>query len=313
MENRFLASIQSDWLAVGEADHLDDSPLKCNYAGNPIVVWRTNQGELCALADQCPHKGASLALGRLDGNAIACRYHGYAFDGDGSCITRDGSSLFAARYDVCEAAGILWAARKPITPAPPFFTVLPTSRRSYTFSDQVQTFALNVIDNLFDTSHFSTVHQSSFSYVESQALEGPEFEVSETGFTCQYSIPINPQGPFKNMLGSQVNRAQVSCEYFAPFTQIFTVTYNDGQSYSSVQSVSPTGPRVATLYQTGFSSHKADSPFYESDRAIWLEDKRVLETIKRDVLTPFLGRADEARETHSRFLAEALTAYCAKS
>lgn len=44
-----------------------------------IVVFRVGS-RLCAVRDSCPHAGASLADGKLDGTVVTCPAHGSQFD-----------------------------------------------------------------------------------------------------------------------------------------------------------------------------------------------------------------------------------------
>lgn len=44
-------------------------------------------GELCAIADVCPHAGATLSTGELDGTVLTCPRHGSQFD------VRDGARV----------------------------------------------------------------------------------------------------------------------------------------------------------------------------------------------------------------------------
>jgi nitrite reductase/ring-hydroxylating ferredoxin subunit len=47
--------------------------------GNSIIVFNV-QGSLYAIDATCPHAGASLANGKLDGRIVQCRAHGLRFD-----------------------------------------------------------------------------------------------------------------------------------------------------------------------------------------------------------------------------------------
>ena len=44
----------------------------------PLVLYRTTDG-IVALEDRCPHRFAPLSLGRLEGDALRCMYHGLKF------------------------------------------------------------------------------------------------------------------------------------------------------------------------------------------------------------------------------------------
>lgn len=47
--------------------------------GAPVAVFRTPSG-FVAIADTCPHMGASLADGRLEGDQVECAWHEWRFD-----------------------------------------------------------------------------------------------------------------------------------------------------------------------------------------------------------------------------------------
>ncbi len=57
----------------GLVGRLPDAP------GGSIAVFRLGE-RLCAIRDECPHAGASLADGVLDGSVITCPRHGSQFD-----------------------------------------------------------------------------------------------------------------------------------------------------------------------------------------------------------------------------------------
>lgn len=53
----------------------------------PLVLWFHNSSSRwVALLDNCPHRLAPLSEGRIDENGdLQCSYHGWSFDGSGSC------------------------------------------------------------------------------------------------------------------------------------------------------------------------------------------------------------------------------------
>src|SRR5947209_8119261 len=62
-------------------------PQVLRMLGDDIVFFRGKDGQVKALLDVCPHRGAFLSLGDCfyDG-FITCPYHGATFDGDGNCV-----------------------------------------------------------------------------------------------------------------------------------------------------------------------------------------------------------------------------------
>ena len=59
----------------------------------PLVLYATSDGSIVALEDRCPHRFAPLSLGRLEGDALRCMYHGLKFAPDGKCIEIPGQKL----------------------------------------------------------------------------------------------------------------------------------------------------------------------------------------------------------------------------
>ena len=45
-----------------------------------IAVFRTGDGQVFALRDQCPHKGGPLSQGIVHGHAVACPLHNWNID-----------------------------------------------------------------------------------------------------------------------------------------------------------------------------------------------------------------------------------------
>ncbi len=68
-----------------------------------VALYHTDAG-FYAIENFCPHRGAALADGDLEGCAVACHLHGWRFDvRSGKCLTHAGNDL--ERYDVRIEAG----------------------------------------------------------------------------------------------------------------------------------------------------------------------------------------------------------------
>lgn len=49
------------------------------HVGNRLIGLFNIEGDFRAIANECPHAGASLAHGMLDGATVACRIHHWRF------------------------------------------------------------------------------------------------------------------------------------------------------------------------------------------------------------------------------------------
>ena len=88
-----------NWFDVAAADSL--APGQCRTVevrGHRLALININ-GEFHALDDRCPHRGAPLGAGYLDGTRLFCPLHGWEFDArTGACTTRP--DLPVARHPV---------------------------------------------------------------------------------------------------------------------------------------------------------------------------------------------------------------------
>lgn len=64
------------WIEIGAVEDIPRQGARVvkTAAGN-IAVFRTLDGEVFALRDQCPHKGGPLSQGIVSGNKVACPLH----------------------------------------------------------------------------------------------------------------------------------------------------------------------------------------------------------------------------------------------
>lgn len=75
------------WYPVGWASNLKSGEvISVKVWNQEIAVYRDGEGQIHALEDLCPHKGVALHKGKVMGRNLACRYHGWEFDGQGDCV-----------------------------------------------------------------------------------------------------------------------------------------------------------------------------------------------------------------------------------
>src|SRR2546428_10084921 len=65
----------------------DENPTKfVRLLGEDLVLFRDRSGRVGLLADHCSHRGASLLYGRVEARGVACAYHGWLYDTEGSVL-----------------------------------------------------------------------------------------------------------------------------------------------------------------------------------------------------------------------------------
>jgi len=65
---------------VGSADQLAAGQRRLAFVDGRSVVLFNVEGKIHAIENSCPHNGASLASGQLDGHILQCPAHGLRFD-----------------------------------------------------------------------------------------------------------------------------------------------------------------------------------------------------------------------------------------
>ena len=64
----------------------DADPVRILLLGEQLIGFRDSNGKVGLIANNCPHRGASLFFGRNEEAGIRCVYHGWKFDVEGNCL-----------------------------------------------------------------------------------------------------------------------------------------------------------------------------------------------------------------------------------
>jgi phthalate 4,5-dioxygenase oxygenase subunit len=94
----------------------DGEPLRLMLLGEKLLAFRDTNERVGILDHQCPHRGASLFLGRNEESGIRCVYHGWKFDVDGNCVDMPNvpahqdfkDKVHAKAYKTAERNGLIW-------------------------------------------------------------------------------------------------------------------------------------------------------------------------------------------------------------
>jgi 3-phenylpropionate/trans-cinnamate dioxygenase ferredoxin subunit len=71
---------------VGSIDELAPGQRKLAFIEGRSIVLFNVDGQVRAIDNSCPHNGASLASGQLDGHLLRCPAHGLRFDLRTGCM-----------------------------------------------------------------------------------------------------------------------------------------------------------------------------------------------------------------------------------
>ena len=73
------------WYVACLSSELKKKPIQVQLWDTPIVLFRDLEGKVQALLDRCSHRNVPLSDGKCINGRVQCPYHGWEFDGEGSC------------------------------------------------------------------------------------------------------------------------------------------------------------------------------------------------------------------------------------
>jgi len=163
------------WYVACMVDELGDKPLGRRICGERMVFYRGAQGKISALEDFCPHRGAAMSLGYVEGDNLVCGYHGLALNCEGRVASmpmqRVGGFPAVKTWPVVQRYDYIWVW--PGDPQLADETLIPHlawhDDPDWAFGGgvyHVQADYRLMIDNLMDLTHEAYVHASSIGQDE---------------------------------------------------------------------------------------------------------------------------------------------------
>jgi vanillate O-demethylase monooxygenase subunit len=163
------------WYVACTPDELAERPLGRQVCGERLVLYRGPAGQVAALEDWCPHRGAPLSLGRVVDGRLVCGYHGLEMGCDGKTVAMPGQRVrgFAPirSFPVLERHGFVWVwpgdaalADEAALPALPW-----ADDPAWAYGGGLYHIACDyrlMVDNLMDLTHETYVHADSIGQKE---------------------------------------------------------------------------------------------------------------------------------------------------
>ena len=206
------------WIPAALSSELarDGAPLRLMLLGEKLIAFRDSAGRVGVMDHRCPHRCASLFLGRNEEGGIRCIYHGWKFDVAVNCVDMASVPLHqdfkhkvkARAYRAVERAGVVWVHMGGVEAPPlPALEILdvPDDEINVSFIQRDCNY-LQALEGEIDTSHFGFLHAGHvdpddvpendpvYNTVTSRT---PEYHVTDTAWGTQYGAD-RPAGPGRN-------------------------------------------------------------------------------------------------------------------
>ena len=260
---RAMARSGGGWCVLDASDRITETPRRMHIDGRELVVFRGQSGRVVVAPNACPHMGAELHPGRVEGDRVVCPWHGLALGEPGQgawrCIpTHDDGVLVWARAVASEAP-----TDGPIVSPRPERFVGGVVRMEARCEPE------DIVANRLDPWHGTHYHPHSFA-----TLRVTEKDLDRIALRVAYRA-----------LGRMV--VEVDCTFHAPTRRSIVMTITGGDGVGSVVEThaTPIGPgRAAVIEATLATSDRKGfgvaerlapllRPFIERRAArLWVED-----------------------------------------
>ncbi len=228
-ENELLCRVEGDapmgqmmrryWLPACLAEEIaapDCDPVRVRLLGENLVAFRDSEGRAGLMAEQCPHRKASLFYGRNEEGGLRCLYHGWKFAVDGQCVDMSSeppeSGLCAKvkhkAYPTREAGGVVWAYMGPAAETPeferPIFAPSENTRVAI-FKIVSQCNWAQGLEGGIDSAHSSSLHSTDMpaarvpgstatgtAWARPTTDKSPRLEAEETNYGFRYAAIRRP-------------------------------------------------------------------------------------------------------------------------
>ena len=147
----------------------DCPPIRFKLLSESLVAFRDTKGRVGILDEFCPHRGASLWLGRNEESGLRCVYHGWKYDVNGNCVDQMNEpdsfadKIHITAYATEEMGGAIWVymGTPEKKPAPPKFewTQAPETHRAVSKTWEECNW-LQALEGGIDTSHAPIMHRA---------------------------------------------------------------------------------------------------------------------------------------------------------
>ncbi|MGA2412532.1 MAG: aromatic ring-hydroxylating dioxygenase subunit alpha [Candidatus Binataceae bacterium] len=148
------------------------------FAGEPIAIFRQDNGDIFALEDRCAHRQVPLSKGTLTQCGVRCCYHGWTYDASGKCVDvpylGKGKLPNGVRaYPCCERDGVIliWpGSQEAATPPQALGAAGDAAYKTRRFGRVVRCHYTFMHENLMDMNH-QFLHQRTTGRVKPRYLD----------------------------------------------------------------------------------------------------------------------------------------------
>ena len=302
------------WHCLGLASDYTDKPQRLEYFGTKLVAFRGESGEMHILDAYCPHMGADLCDGAVEGDSIRCPFHAWRWGPDGVCdeipyANRIPDKAIMKSWPTMEENNLLfvWNDYENNPPIPE--QRIP--RIDDCFSDEwtnwymdepieIGTNCRELVDNMADVAHFGPVHGAPINFFKN-TLEGHIFIQDARGSSArlgkhELTSVATYYGPayMNTYMTGQIDGQEIASRLLVTHVPVTTESF---ALRFGVMVKKPEGLSEEASKAMAEEYVKLNRISFYEDRSIWLSKTRV----DNPLLCDGDGPVNKLRQWHSQF------------
>jgi phenylpropionate dioxygenase-like ring-hydroxylating dioxygenase large terminal subunit len=196
-------------------------------------------------------------------------------------------------YRVAERYGYLWVALdEPLTDIPELPEAAePGFRQVDQFYETWDIAAFRLMENSFDAAHIAFVHRKTFGNVEQPRTDGHrDLTTNAYGFEARNESRVKVRGEVAHravLTNSEDTVRRSQNNWYMPFARRLAIRYPHGLIHTIITCATPMTDRTSMIlqwcYRNDTEEQVSAADVIAFDRAVTLEDKRILESTDPDV------------------------------
>lgn len=241
MKNYPIPPYPNGWFRVSFSDEVPPGAVKAvKFFGRELVIFRGDDRQVRVLDAYCPHLGAHLGKGgKVVGNTIKCPFHGWRYDGCGTCVEVPFAKKIPRQAHVrpwltAERNGIIFAyhdaeGRQPDFEIPTLPEFASGEYSHARIGRPIRTHIQETQENMIDVGHFNFIHHGfkEFPRITEWQEDGRHFRVGLSSITSLGPLSTPSTVTFDvHGVGCQVVHVNASIR----FVIVFVITPIDEES-----------------------------------------------------------------------------------
>jgi len=278
------------WFPIAAASSVGAAPVAVTLLDVKLVIYRLEAG-LRVAVDRCPHRGAPLSMGCVQGDEVICPYHGLHFGADGQCtqIPSQPEAKPTARFRLTtfpavERYGLIWTCLSPAEEEPkiPPFPAWgrPDVQSILLPHVDIAAAPARQIEGFIDVAHFAWVHRATFADADNTVVPLFETRTTDYGFQSEYWSSVSNYAKGQRHQEPPGFRWLRLFDVFPPFAAMLTIHFPGDARLWILNLASPVSARRTRLFVPWARNFDIEGPVedvYAFNAQVFAEDQAIVE------------------------------------